>query len=302
MKNAIDFLEAAFPENIDGGIYINCLVNRDVELRPGELRRPAEFIINSRAALPRKLEWLFEYDQPRHGLYFGIATRAGRSQMQDACVASSMMSLDIDRADANFEDLLDLDLPPSWINASGHGLHAYWFFDEPTDELNSVSIMNRFVAQRLNGDPAIANTGRILRLPDSHNTKRGGWAPVTVLHADRLLKYPRADLQQWLLDSATQTELDILDAFAKTVWAGSRVDPDKIMLAMTSYGDIPNARRSVVWACIQRGYDPDDVVRIFCDHAMKLEPEGANWSRQTEEQLVWEEINRLESKLAGERT
>lgn len=92
-----------------------------------------------------------------------------------------------------------LRIPPSLIVWSGNGLHAYWLLTEPFDlqaDLDGFEAALRRLVDRLGADPAPAHAAALMRLPGTHNRKRGADTLVTVEGEAR--RYHFEDLEDWL--------------------------------------------------------------------------------------------------------
>jgi hypothetical protein len=160
-------------------------------------------------------QFLKEHDQPGHGVYFCVGTiRAGATvpkggqslRYKDNCAELGFLFADTDAKD--IDDSIDearerirtaLPLPPSRINNSGRGIHAYWFLKEPLDleaERNRAEALLRQLADLVGGDLSAAEVARLMRLPGSHNTKDGGWLEVTSDGDDR--RYDISDIEDML--------------------------------------------------------------------------------------------------------
>lgn len=88
--------------------------------------------------------------------------------------------VDLDDVDEE-GDLAWVDvLRPHLLVASGGGLHAYWLADRWLGG-EEVESGNRRLAARLSGDPAVANRGRIMRVPGTVNGKRGRVCRIVAL-------------------------------------------------------------------------------------------------------------------------
>ena len=99
--------------------------------------------------------------------------------------------------------LLALPSPPSVIVNSGHGIHAYWLFHEPMDVADSPELVEQIertlhlLADLVAGDPAVCEVSRLMRLPGTRNTKRGGKVPVEILHLSAA-RYELSDVEDML--------------------------------------------------------------------------------------------------------
>jgi hypothetical protein len=78
-------------------------------------------------------------------------------------------------------------LPAPWIVDSGHGLHAYWPFDQDVPTQVWASYAQRLAtACHLNDfhvdQTTTVDAARVLRVPGTNNYKRSGCEPVRILH------------------------------------------------------------------------------------------------------------------------
>lgn len=78
------------------------------------------------------------------------------------------------------EALYALPEPPPIIVNSGAGIHCYWPYDEPRNDIEHVVDVNKRIRDRVRGDNAV-DAARILRLPGTFNRKHGKPLPVTLL-------------------------------------------------------------------------------------------------------------------------
>ena len=112
----------------------------------------------------------------KNNIYFGVATREGRSGDKDHCRELPAFWVDVDFKttceDAVWERLEEFPLQPSIFVESGGGLHLYWLLKErcPAQDARVEPIL-RGLAQTLGGDLAAAETARIMRLPGTLNRK-----------------------------------------------------------------------------------------------------------------------------------
>lgn len=91
------------------------------------------------------------------------------------------------------EALEAFPLKPSLLLSSGRGIHAYWRLSEPVDgaEFDRAVELVRGLAQRLHGDPNVADRARIMRIPGTNNLdpkrkKDGRTYPVSLLYCEDL--------------------------------------------------------------------------------------------------------------------
>jgi hypothetical protein len=158
------FLESIWPQKL--------LANETLELRlfnRHEETMTGEFFTSPKTLLERasKAEGC--------DVYFGIATRFGRSGKKRDCYRVKTLWADID--DCRIEDCDFGDDLPDFVVNSGHGVHAYWVFRTPYvvrgNEENQMKIegVNRSLAHQFNGDDNCCDVSRILRVPGFLNMK-----------------------------------------------------------------------------------------------------------------------------------
>lgn len=161
-----------------------------------------------------------------HCVWFGVATRADRLANgarggADECVTVPGMWADIDIAGdahkgsheyapdlASALDLLaDYPLPPTAVIHSGHGLQAWWLFNEPQQADDVADLLEQWAitwielgARRGWKVDNVFDTARVMRLPGTLNNKLHP-VPVEVLelHPDR--RWGVDDLAQYLLEA-----------------------------------------------------------------------------------------------------
>jgi hypothetical protein len=84
--------------------------------------------------------------------------------------------------------LLAMEPAATKIVHSGHGLHAYWRLAEredasPGEGQRRIEEVLRPACAHIGGDPHVAETSRLMRLPGSHNTRvPGEKLPVEIVH------------------------------------------------------------------------------------------------------------------------
>lgn len=138
-------------------------------------------------------QFVAEWDRPGYGVYFGACTRKPGTSPPGGIAETWRMPafwVDIDRApkEQAVAALKGCRLPPSAIVDSGRGTHAYWFLNRPVDVSAATSNDHEAVAtlkhlaRLFDGDKAVADLARVMRLPGTRNSKHGDRRPVRVLH------------------------------------------------------------------------------------------------------------------------
>jgi hypothetical protein len=140
-----------------------------------------------------------QFDESGHDVYFGLATFDGEGERK-AHRAVHMRSLFVDLDCGPTKDYddqsdalvalrkfcADIGMPKPLMVSSGHGIHAYWTLDNDVsvDEWKPVAeALKRVAAARgFYIDPNVtSDAARILRVPGTHNRKRGGKELVHVM-------------------------------------------------------------------------------------------------------------------------
>ena len=159
----------------------------------GKHSTPSRHIpLHDTAALRAALTDLDRANALGWGVYFAVGLRRSgltRWQRGGAADVVTLPTLFVDVDDASTEALIRLQRAhpaPSCIVASGGGFHAYWWLDEPTDNLPTARDLLRGLATALHGDQL--SVAQSLRVPQSNNNKpmRGNaLCQVIELHEQR---------------------------------------------------------------------------------------------------------------------
>ena len=177
-----DFLNHVFA-NISGENYLEVTLILPPELQDG---RPS----------PITYSYHIGHDQPNwtqihtlnsegFGVYYGICPKrarrqTGRAHELDASYCS-MLWADIDLKDGvystkqeAYQAIIDLDVPATAIIDSGGGLHALWRISPVKVDSTTLPHLKqtlRGLAIALRADTSVCETARVLRLPNTINTK-----------------------------------------------------------------------------------------------------------------------------------
>ena len=139
--------------------------------------------------------------------YFGIGTRtkddgtkAGVIEVAALWIDMDLEKLSAEERRAAAERLKALPFEPSFIIATGGGLHVYWRLREPIGkaEIPRLEGILKRLAAYLGGDPAATDASRILRLPGTFNHKR---EPVAVQVIEQNgQRYEASDFEEFLIE------------------------------------------------------------------------------------------------------
>jgi hypothetical protein len=100
-------------------------------------------------------------------VYFGPATRATEGNLKEDVLGTVALWVDADDPQHP-----QCTFPPSALVMSGHGWHLYWFVDEPVEDREEIERMNKLLTDDVpTGDPGSWNVNRVLRVPNTINTK-----------------------------------------------------------------------------------------------------------------------------------
>ena len=235
-----------------------------------------------------------KHDQPGWSVYFGVVTRSKHPGTVANCVELPAVWIDIDGSKP-IDVLLAAYHPPSLIVDSGGGLHAYWLLTEPMDVSEAedndghpaVALMQG-LARIFASDRSVADLARIMRLPGTHNSKRGDPVPCTILHQSDA-RYEFDDLVEWV---SWQAELigepvDPFLAAADRLGIRASIDPDQLLAGMAYPGNVHEVQLRVSAHMATAGRPEDEVVEaIFEATKLAVGREGTRWNWKEERQAI----------------
>lgn len=125
-------------------------------------------------------------DVEGRGTFFCVSTMKRSRRNKESAIESHFLFADIDFKTVNgtkdeiLVALQTLEVPPSLIVFTGNGFHVYWFLDRPSLPEDQAAFENalRRVAWVVAGDPMVCHVAALLRMPGTHNSKRGQWTEV----------------------------------------------------------------------------------------------------------------------------
>jgi hypothetical protein len=273
--------------------FITSLAN----LRHESKKYPFASILTLRG--DRAERFVRRYDKPGRATYACVSTliRGAARRNKHTLAELACLHVDIDSKGV-VEDagtvarvLASLPLPPTMTVLSGHGVHAYWRFNSPIvatpESIVHIEGMLRRLVAVLAGDPACAHEACLMRVPGSHNSKRGEWLEVRI---DGLgdNDYGPGQLERWLA-SETNSRLRRKSAGGETIRYGVRRDSSKLRrisdpatwdgpvnvaerLAKMQHQDpihgVHLTQLSVTAAMLLRGYSIDHVVAVVLEATM----------------------------------
>jgi P4 family phage/plasmid primase-like protien len=305
----IDFIKTIFAHTVEP-VYLCSFANE----RHDETQASERHITTR---MPGHItSFLEKWDKPGRGLFFCVGTVKGGDKRNKANIVETpclFTDLDPDKIDGLPRDnsavriemlhqLTRLKYQPSIIVWSGSGLHCYWLFKEPVDtqaNAERIEALLRQLADVVAGDLPVCEISRVLRLPGSHNTKRGEWNPVEIIELHPERRYEMDDLEEWLAEQSPVMlrktrelavpagETDFFAEYAKLHGIKAPIDVEKRLEQMLYMGgeecSIHQTQLVVTAALLNRGMPVDDVVEIVLDATRRAA--GAyggrwNWRRE----------------------
>lgn len=287
-----EFIETVFLENTNGSVYVCSLPNAKDGDSTGE-----------RNVLTRDVDRIEEFaekwDKSGRGLFFCVSTmQPKKARNKSNAVESLFLHVDTDAKDLlvpieeAFEIIRSLELPPSRIHKSGHGLHSFWLFDRPSENFDLIETLLKKISLICGGDPLVAHRAALLRMPGSHNTKDGGWKEVEVVEANNR-KYSLEELEewvgrQWAVVPKKGAEINPFLEAAASMSYKPPVDVEQRLAAMTYQGEgdssVHATQLSVTASMLSSGADIDDVVAMVL--AATKSVGDSSWDWRKEEQSI----------------
>jgi hypothetical protein len=187
MNNAKKFLATLFAK-VNERICVVSYANADKTKFP-----PRELYSLDGGAI---LKFIKDNDKPGRAVYTCVSTmpKGKRTKANAHLTVAAFADLDfkgiaVSRLDIEAV-LARLPLRPTFIIFTGNGLHVWWLFDEPSSEHERVEALLKKIAWVLSGDPAVCEISRVMRVPDTHNSKNGKNDLVTIVqHNDARVLY-----------------------------------------------------------------------------------------------------------------
>src|SRR5262245_24790008 len=160
-------------------------------------------------------KFLADHDRPGWAIYHAAAIlKDGAWRKQENVRATLFVWGEVDfkdHADLSIEEIVrrfdKIPLRPTFFVFSGHGIHGYWMLKEEEDASpgggqRRVEEVLRLIANYIGGDPHVAETARLMRLPGSHNSRNAGESlPVTLQDVDLGRRYDLSELTDFLLEA-----------------------------------------------------------------------------------------------------
>jgi hypothetical protein len=252
-------------------------------------------------------------DRPNRGVFvnrnklkLGAVRRAKETIDEVLEIPVDIDAKDIQESPATVEQRLAVfPCPPTRINDSGHGQHAFWVLKEPVSTADAAAMavletVHKQLVGVLCGDAKVSHHAALVRAVGSHNTKFGEWLEVRTIK-DEGPTYYLEDLADRLADiehpiftrkktngaahAATNTAGD--DCWSQFSETKEPVDVDARLAAMQHQGPGDAAVHPTELDCMNallaRGMQMADAVTTVLTAVMRLEP---RWDRAAEEKKL----------------
>jgi len=305
--SATDFIRRLF-DATTAPIYICSFPNERLDET-----QPPERHVTTR--LPSHItSFAAKWDRPKRGLFFCVGTvQPGTKRSKEYIVETIGLHADIDfknvegdpKRDEVVRKLEYLRLRPSVVVFSGGGLHAYWLFKEALPTQGNIERIEddlRLLADLVGGDLQVCEVSRVLRLPQSHNSKADGWVEVQVVEfSDR--RYELDDLEDWLAETSpillrkvrerpiTTGESNFWLDYCKEHGHKRPIDVEQRLASMQYMGgedaSIHNTQIACSASLLNAGMDVEDVIDMIL-HATKAAAGeyGARWNWNRERRNI----------------
>lgn len=302
-EQAIEFIKTVFGPTTEAPVFVCSLGNE----RDGP-HAPRQVATRDMADITK---FIAKWDQRDRGMFFCVGTvQAGKKREKANIAEIALVHADIDFKDIEtprdevLAILRGLEIPPSILIRSGNGVHAYWLLKEGLDaqtEGERVEAAMRLLADTVGGDNAPAHIAGLMRMPGSHNSKRGSWVEVTTeLLTDR--RYELDDLEEWLTRTAPKIQRKAKPATviaddnpfltaARQLGFKPSIDVEQRLNAMTfgGAGDsaVHTTQLSVSASMLAKGAERNEVVAtIMAATVRAASAYGVKWNWRREERAI----------------
>jgi phage/plasmid-associated DNA primase len=247
-----------------------------------------------------------KWDRPGRGMYFCVSTITGTARTKETVAEIPGLHADIDFKDTDdipadvLRKIKALRCPPSRIHATGNGYHCFWLFKEAMavqTDMERIEAALKLVCDLVGGDQAVTQAAALMRLPGTHNTKFGEWAPVVIVDQNER-RYELDDLEDWLSEQSpvilrkvrpaiVTADTNPFSAHAKEHGFRPSIDVGERLAAMSymAGGDaaVHKTQLAVSASLLTGGTSTDDAVKLILE-ATKGAATGYgerwNWKRE----------------------
>jgi hypothetical protein len=304
-KAALDFLEQVF-SIAKQPVFLCSLANEKND--PAE---PTERHVATRDCAEADA-FISKWDRAKRGVFFCVSTiKATQKRNKDGVAEICFLHADIDFKDVDDDPdtilrrLKALRLPPSLIVSSGNGYHVYWCLNEAlvADDvlIERIEAALKLLCDLVGGDMLVTQVAALMRLPGTHNTKRGEWKDVVVVD-NAGGRYELDDIEELLFEASpivlrklrpapTPGQINpYLDA-AKAMGMKPPIDVEQRLTNMVYMGgdeaSIHKTQISVSASLLNAGIDVEEIVTLLLDATRAAAGEyGKRWNWKREEKEI----------------
>jgi hypothetical protein len=263
--------------------------------------------------------FLEKWDKPGRGAFMCVGTvKAGTKRNKANIVETPCLFADVDpdKIDGTpdrtemLRQIKRLKYQPSIIVWSGSGLHLYWLFKEAVatqEHAERIEAALRQVADLVAGDLPVCEISRVLRLPGSHNTKRGEFNAVEIIELHPERRYDLEELEDWFAEQSpvmlrkereqavpagkAAGDVDFFAEYARVNGIKTPINVEKRLEEMMFMGggesSVHQTQLVVTAALLNRGMPVDDVVEIVLDATRRAAGAyGGRWNWRHEERKL----------------
>jgi P4 family phage/plasmid primase-like protien len=299
---AIEFISAVFGPSTELPLFFQTLAND-----PGD----ADEAPNKRQLMTREVDLILgfvaKHDRNRRGTFVCVATLAEDATTRNKANCRESVGL---HSDIDFKGVLEdeptirariaeLRYQPTIIVRSGGGLHLYWLFREAIATQDNIDWLEgklRRLAEIVAGDVAVCEVARLMRLPGTHNSKRGDMREVVVERLDGP-RYEPEELEEWLAEQApVLTRKAVIGIpipppeddnpylkHAREFGFKPRLDVEAALAGMGE-GNIHDTQLRVSASLISAGQPIEEVVGILMEATRQVA--GPKWNWRLEEKAL----------------
>ena len=298
MQDAKEFLTALFREAQN-----HCVVSYgNVQGK----HKPAETYGKSGAEIIKFIE---RYNVPGRAVYAcvsDIVKGAKRSKQNVNGTLAAFADLDfkgIAHTRVQIEEAIELlPLSPSFVIFTGNGIHLWWLFEEKCHDVERVEKLLKHISFVLAGDPAVCEVSRVMRVPDTRNTKNGADHHVHILQRNDV-RYTIEQLEEYFgqalplllrVESESPTvkiKRSAYEQYVASLPLGDGIDHDTMWDDVRYYGkngggNLHNTILRNVGSLLNF-YPPDEVVERICADLKRIIPEASTplwkWNEEIED-------------------